>query len=271
MKVYISADMEGISGVVASSHISPGEKEYERFRKLMTAEVNAAIRGALAGGATLVVVNDAHAGMTNILVEELHPDAQLITGSPKPLSMMQGIEEGFDGAFFVGYHARAGTANAILDHTWTGIVVDLQVNGKPLGELGLNAALAGACGVPVVLVTGDQAIVEEARSLLSEVEGVAVKEGVGRNAARSLTPAVAQRLIEQAAERAVRARRAPLMIPPPLTLTVDFARSAHADMAELLPGSRRMGARRVEFCSNDWMTAYRAWHAMITLALSADR
>jgi D-amino peptidase len=234
----------------------------------MTAEVNAAVEGALAGGATLVVVNDAHGPMTNILIEELHPDAQLITGSPKPLSMMQGIEEGFDCAFLVGYHARVGTANAILDHTWTGIVMEVQLNGRPFGELGLNAGLAGACGVPVTLVTGDQAVTEEARSLLGDVEVVAVKQAVGRHAAKCLPPRTAQRLITQAAERAVRGRRDPLVIPPPLTLSVEFARSAHADMAELLPGSRRMGARRVEFRGADWVTTYKAWRAMITLALS---
>jgi D-amino peptidase len=266
MKVFISADMEGISGVVASPHVDPDHAEYQRFRKLMTGDVNAAIRGALAGGATLVVVNDSHADMRNILIEELHTDAQLISGSPKPLSMMQGIEEGFDAAFFVGYHACAGSPYAILDHTWSSIVYGVRVNEQPVGELGLNAGLAGWFKVPVILVTGDVTLADEAHSLLPEAEVIAVKQGVSRSAAKCLPPAVSQARIEQAAQRALRGRKAPLAIGPPLTLTVDFTRTAHADMAELIPGSRRIGGRRLEYKTGDWVEMYRVWRAMVSLA-----
>jgi D-amino peptidase len=271
MKVFISADMEGISGVVASTHVDSQQAEYQRFRKLMTADVNAAIRGALAGGATLVVVNDAHGDMRNILIEELHPDAQLIAGSPKPLSMMQGIEEGFEAAFFIGYHACAGSPYAILDHTWSGIVYGVRVNDQPMGELGLNAGLAGWFKVPVVLVTGDMALADEAHALLTDAEVIAVKQGVGRSAAKCLPPAVSQARIEQAAQRALRGRKVPLIISPPLTLTVDFTRTAHADMAELIPGSRRIGGRRVEYKSGDWVEMYRVWRGMVSLASTVER
>jgi len=267
MKVYISCDMEGISGIVASKQTQMDGEEYKRAQKLMTGEVNAAIEGALAGGATQVVVNDSHGSMRNILIEELNPRAQLISGSPKPLSMMQGIDEGFDVAFFIGYHAQAGTAYSTLDHTYTGTVYQVSLNGQPVGETGLNAALAGYFGVPVVLVTGDKLLVEEAQALLGPVEGVAVKESCGRYAAKCLAPEEAHKLIRQAAERALSKRGAkPFVVEPPITLAIDFTSSAHLDMAELIPGSRRTGGRHIEYTHDDLLTVYKVWRAMLTLA-----
>lgn len=157
MRVYISVDMEGITGVVSPTQVRPGEREYERFRRIMTQEANAAIRGALAGGATQVVVNDSHGPMTNLLIEDLHSDARLVSGSPKPHGMMQGIGPGFDAAFFIGYHSRHGTAASVLDHTWSSAsIVDAEINGRSVCEGDLNAGLAGGDGVPVALVTGDE-------------------------------------------------------------------------------------------------------------------
>jgi D-aminopeptidase len=170
MNVLISVDMEGISGVVQTDHVSSTHKEYNRFRRLMTAEANAAVEGALAGGATQVVVNDSHGGMANILIEDLHPAAELISGSPKPFSMMQGIGPEVDAVFFVGYHGASGTAAATLEHTWTGCVVEACLSGQMVGETGLNAALAGSFDAPVVLVTGDRAVTEEAQALLGEID-----------------------------------------------------------------------------------------------------
>jgi len=265
MKVYISCDMEGISGVVAGAQTKRGEEEYKRFQKLMTAEVNAAIEGALAGGATEVVVNDAHGGMRNILIEELNPAARLISGSPKPFSMMQGIDGSFDVAFFIGYHAQAGAPYAVIDHTWTGLVYQVSLNGQPVGETGLNAALAGYYGVPVVLVTGDRVLVEEAHALLGDIETVAVKEGCGRYAAECLVPEVARQRIRAAAERAVRRGGRPFVIEPPITLTASFTASAHADMAELVPGSQRDG-RQLSFTADDYRQVYKAFRAMVYLA-----
>src|SRR3989454_7852192 len=163
MRVYISVDMEGIAGVVHESQTDPTTPafaaEYARFRRLMTAEANAAVEGALAAGATRVLVNDSHWFMRNLLAEELHQTAELVSGDPKPRSMMQGIDQqgGFDAALFIGYHARAGTRNAILDHTYADRIHDVRLNGKPVGELGLNAALAGGRGGPGALVSGDAA------------------------------------------------------------------------------------------------------------------
>jgi D-amino peptidase len=267
MNVLISVDMEGISGVVTTDHVTATHKEYDRFRKLMTADTNAAIEGALAGGATRVVVNDSHGGMANILLEELNPAAELISGSPKPLSMMEGIGPNVDAVFFVGYHSRMGTGGGVLAHTYAGsIVTELRLNGQAVGETGLNAAVAGAYGVPVVLVTGDRAVTEEARALLGDIETVAVKEGVGWKAARCLHPDVAHRQIREAAERAMRKRVAPFVVATPVEVRAVFQRLAQADIAALIPGSRRTDGLTLEFTAPDMETAYRTFRAMVALA-----
>src|SRR2546426_12634919 len=204
MRTYISIDMEGIAGVVHESQTAPTTPafaaEYGRFRRLMTAEANAAVEGALAAGATRVLVNDSHWFMRNLVAEELHQAAELVSGDPKPRSMVQGIEDGggggFDAALFIGYHARAGTRHPILDHTYADRIHEVRLNGKPVGELGLNAAFAGVHGVPVALVSGDSALAAEAKDLLGDgVATVVVKQAVGRHAAQSVAPAVACQMI----------------------------------------------------------------------------
>ena len=245
-------------------------EEYKRGQKLMTRELNAAIEGAFAAGASEVLVNDSHGSMRNILIEELNPAAQLISGSPKPLSMMQGIDGSlFDAAFFIGYHAQAGTAYSVLDHTYSGIVHQVSLNDQPVGETGLNAALAGYFGVPVVLVTGDKLLVEEASALLGTVEGVAVKESYGRYAAKCLAPEAVHNLIRQAATSALAKAKEgskPVVVEPPITLVVDFTSSAHLDMAELIPGTRRTGGRHIEYTHDDLLTVFKVWRAMLKLA-----
>ena len=265
MRVLISVDMEGVCGVVREEHVDASHKEYARFRKLMTAEANAAIEGALAGGATHVTVNDSHGPMTNILCEALNPAAELITGRPKPFAMMEGIGSDVDAVFFIGYHAASGTPSATLEHTWTGRLIEVRLNGQPVGELGLNAALAGAYGVPVVLVTGDHAVTQEARALLGDIETVAVKQSLTRTAARSVHPEVAQQRIRQAAQRALGSSVAPLVLPAPITLRLVLHRTVHADMAELVPGSRRADGRTVEWTGEDMVTTYRTFQAMASL------
>jgi len=164
MKVYISADMEGIAGIVHGEHVIRDGKEHERARKLMTQEVNAAIEGAIEAGAKSIVVNDSHGTMRNIIPEELHETAELITGSPKPFEMMQGIDSTFNAAFFIGYHAMKGSYLGVLDHSYHSRVIhDIILNNQRLGETGINAALAGYYNVPVILVTGDNIVTNEAR------------------------------------------------------------------------------------------------------------
>jgi D-amino peptidase len=266
MKLLISADMEGISGVVSWDHTSPQHQEYDRFRKLMTADVNAAIEGALAGGADQIIVNDSHGPMTNILIEELNPAAELISGSPKPFSMMQGIGSDVDAVYFVGYHACAGTAAAVLAHTWSGAIDSVHLNGQLVGETGLNAALAGMHRVPVVLVTGDQAVAAEARALLGEIETVVVKQSLACTAAQCLHPEVARERIRQAAERALGSTVEPFVIEPPITLRLAFQRVHQADRAETVPGSRRVDGLALEWTGDEMASLYHAFKAMTGLA-----
>lgn len=265
MKILISADMEGITGVVSQSHIDPSQAEYQRFRRLMTGDVNAAVEGALTAGATDIVVNDAHANMDNILIEELHPAARLISGSPKPLSMMQGIGPDVTAVFLVGYHARAGSEPAIHDHTWSGYIYSVMLNGRLIGEIGLNAALAGHFGVPVALVTGDQLATTEAREALDDVEVVTVKNAVGRTAAECLPPARTAEMIRAAAARALNRQREPFVVSLPITLKVEFMRSIQAEKAELIPGARRAAPRCVEWTGDDMIAVYRTWRALTNL------
>jgi D-amino peptidase len=271
MRVYISVDMEGIAGIVHEDQTNPVDPrcagEYSRGRRLMTAEANAAIEGALDAGATAVLVNDSHWHMRNLLAEELHEAAELLSGGPKRLSMMEGIETGFDAAVLIGYHARAGTARAILDHTYTDRVRDVRVNGRHLGELGLNAALAGSFGVPVAFVSGDRAATAEARELFGPAVGtVTVKDAMSRHAARSIAPAVARRQIRDGVAQALRQSHEPFTVATPATIEVDFTFSYQADYAELVPGSVRCGPLTVSYTHSDYRELFRAWRAMYNLA-----
>jgi len=271
MRVYISVDMEGIAGVSHEDQTDPIDPhhagDYNRFRRLMTNEANAAIAGALEAGAKAVLVNDSHWLMRNLLAEELNPAAELLSGGPKRLSMVEGIDGGFDAAMFIGYHARAGTRNATIDHTYTSRVYEARLNGEPVGELALNAAMAGVHDVPVALVSGDQALAAEARALLGDgIETVVVKEAVGRFATRSLAPSVACERIRSGAVSALRRKHKLLKIAPPIRLEVDFALTQMADMAELVPGSSRTGGRTVDYRGDDYREVFRAWRAMYNLA-----
>ncbi|HEU4828303.1 MAG TPA: M55 family metallopeptidase [Gemmatimonadales bacterium] len=271
MRVYISVDMEGIAGVVHEQQTDPVDPrfaaEYARSCRLMTGEANAAIEGALAAGASGVVVNDSHWLMRNLIAEELHEEAELISGNPKTLSMVEGIGGGFDALFFIGYHGRAGTARSTIDHTYTDRIYDVRVNGVPVGEMGLNAAVAGCFGVPVALVSGDQSVAAEAVETFGDhVETVVVKEAVSRHAARCLSPTEARRRIRAAAESTLRRPHPPYLARVPVTIETDFARTVHADMAELVPGSERIAARTVRYRHDDYREAFRAWRAMYNLA-----
>lgn len=278
MRVYLSVDMEGIAGVVHEDQTNPTDPrcagEYGRFRRLMTLEANAAIEGALAGGATRILVNDSHWSMRNLVAEELHPAAELLAGGPKTWSMMEGIDLGWDLAGFIGYHAKAGTQNAILDHTYTDRIMDVRLNGRSVGEFGINAALAGTFGVPVALVSGDKALAEEAKTLLGDgaPRCVVVKEAVSRHAARSVSPEKAQLMIGEAM-RDVVARTAkgdavgrPHVVASPTSIEIDFAQTNQADHAAMGPGYERKGPRTVGFKHDDYREVFRAFRAMFNLA-----
>lgn len=271
MRVYISVDMEGIAGVVHEDQTDPIDPrhaaEYARSCRLMTGEANAAIEGALAAGARAILVNDSHWLMRNILADELHEAAELLSGNPKALSMVEGIDEGFDALFFIGYHGRAGTARATIDHTYTDRIHEVRINGSPVGEMAINAAVAGYFGVPVALVSGDATVAAEARETFGDhVETVVVKQAVSRHAARCLAPAEARRRIRTAAQSALGRPHPPYVARVPVTIETEFARTVHADMAELVPGSERTAARTVRYRHEDYHEAFRAWRAMYNLA-----
>lgn len=271
MRVYISVDMEGIAGVVHEDQTDPTDPrhaaEYARSCRLMTGEANAAIEGALAAGAGIIVVNDSHWLMRNIIADELHEAAELLSGNPKALSMVEGIDDGFDALFFIGYHGRAGTARSTIDHTYTDRIHEVRINGSPVGEMAINAAVAGYFGVPVALVSGDASVAAEARETFGDhVETVIVKQAVSRHAARSLSPAEARRRIRAGAHSALGRPHLPYVARVPVTIETEFARTVHADMAELVPGSERTTARTVRYRHEDYREAFRAWRAMYNLA-----
>jgi len=269
MRVYISVDMEGITGVAVGKHVQPAEKDYDRFRRLMTRDVNAAIEGALAAGATDVVVSDGHGPMTNVLVEDLHPAARLMSGSNKILAQLEGIDKGFDAAFFVGYHVREGGGDGILNHTFIGrIIYEVRINGEPADEALINAGLAGACGVPVALVTGDSAVCADAQRRLPGVVVAPVKEAVDQYTGLSLTPEKSHALIRQRAQEAVEAVRGGRIhsyrVPSPVTFEVDFKRTAPAHMATLFPGVQRRGPRTIAITDADYLRAFKQfWGSLI--------
>src|SRR5688500_12681763 len=220
LKVFISVDMEGLAGVVTASDVSPSGPDYAHFRAIMAAEANAAIDGAFRAGATDVLVRDSHGSKQNLLPGDLDPRARLLRGSSTgPRNMMEGIDSTYAAVVFIAYHAKAGTPNAILEHTSTGNVVDFAINGVSLPEGGYNALVAGLVGVPVVFVSGDRAIVEQLRGLLGPIEGVAGKEERG-DASLGLSPAAAQEEIRKGVEQAVRnrARMKPFRVAGPYTM-----------------------------------------------------
>jgi D-amino peptidase len=272
MKILIAADMEGATGVVHWDHVDPGHDEYKRFRRLMTADVNAAIRAAFDGGAEQVKVVDGHAHKRNVLIEELDARARLYSGGPVSLAMVHGVQSDVDTAMFIGYHARAGSQNAILDHTWSSkSVSNLWLNDRLVGELGLNAAVCGHFGVPILLVSGDQSVSAEATELLGDVETAVVKWAEGRMGAECLPPQETETLIYDAAIRAVQRFEAgqspaPLRLSTPVRLAVEFTRSEMADQATLLPGAERTAARRIEYTASDTLIAYRAFQVLVVLA-----
>ena len=196
MKILIASDMEGITGVTNWDQVTPGHPEYARFRKLMTGDVNAAVRGAFAAGADEVVVADGHWNGSNILIEELDARARLNSGSPAPFAMMQGIDQNVDGVFFIGYHARQGSQEAVLDHTWSNTCVsNVWLNEMIAGEYTLNAALAGHFNVPVLMISGDQTVCAQAKEQIGALETAVVKQATGHFSAECLPPEVSQKLI----------------------------------------------------------------------------
>lgn len=270
MKVFLSVDMEGITGVVGELETDPekGGDAYDANRHRMTREANAAIEGCLAAGAQEILVADSHWNFDNLIPEDLHEAATLLRGKPRTFSMLQDLDGSFAAAMFVGFHARAGTPRAILDHTFTGRIRSVEVHGQEVGETGINAFLAGFYEVPVVLVTGDAAVCAEARTLLPWIRTAQVKEAVSSGAARHLHPKRAADLIRREAESALRNvdQASALQAETPVGMAVEFKGTEHADLAEVTPGVTRVGGTRIEFTAPDFREAFRTFYAAVALS-----
>jgi D-amino peptidase len=257
-KVYISVDMEGISGISGDDQLSSSGAEYGRSRKLMAEDANAAVRGAFAGGATDVLVNDSHGGQRNLLPEDLDPRARLISHSFKPYGMMQGLDDSFDAVIFVGYHAKASTPAGLFAHTGSGVVADVEVNGRSVGEGGLNTLLAAFFGVPVVLVTGDDVAVAEVRGVATGARGVVVKKALNVRAVELRPLPAARADIEKEAREAVAAAaRIPPQRQGPFRVRMRFHDTLIPDIAEAFPSIERVAPDAVAYSSDTMPAAYR--------------
>ena len=256
-KVFISVDMEGISGISGSDQLSAAGPEYNRSRKLMADDANAAIRGARAGGATEIVVNDSHGSMRNLRLEDLEPGARLISHSFKRSGMMEGLDDTFDAAIFIGYHAQAGSTNGLFAHTGSGVVGDVRVNGRSLGEGGLNTMVAAWYGVPVVLVTGDDVAVKQVGAVATEARTVAVKRAINPRAVDLRPLKDVHDEIEAAAKEGVgRARRFAPKRESAYKVEVQFRETFIPEVAENLTGMQRTTPDTIAFSADSMPRAY---------------
>ena len=267
MKILISVDIEGVAGVVHPDDGKLQGEEYQRARRWMTAEANAAIAGAKDAGAKSIVVADAHGQMRNLLIEELIEDeiVQIVRGSPRPLGMVNGVDEECAAALFIGYHAMEGTANGVLAHSYSGrSIQEMRLNGMPVGELGFNAAICGAFGVPVIFVSGDERLAAEVGQQLPLAETVVTKWGVGAYAARNLHPRESCRQIragvEDALERLPQLTRSMstrgqlfLQLERPIRYEVIYKRSSFGDHVAHIPRLERLAGNHVAYESDDFL------------------
>ncbi|MBC7361990.1 MAG: M55 family metallopeptidase [Candidatus Aminicenantes bacterium] len=266
-KIYISVDMEGIAHIV-NAQTSPGQFDYERGRRLMTAEVNAAIEGCLAAGAGEIIVSDSHGNAQNIIPEELNEAAYLIRSFPRPLLQMEGIDSRFDGVIFIGYHPKEGTPEANLSHTiWGTKFAEIRVNGRPVSEALFNAAVAGHFGVPVILVCGDQNVVREAKENFGDIETVMTKESIGFLSAKSPHPKVVCAEIRQKAERAVKRIKEfkPYVVQKPVKLDLVFKNIFDAETTAYLPWVKRTEGKAIQVEFADMLAANRFITALFAI------
>lgn len=254
LKLYISADMEGVVGTVTGDQLGPAGFEYQRYREFMTQEVLAAIRGAKAAGVTEILVSDSHGNGENLLIELLPDDVTVVRSWPRPLMMMQGIDSTFDAAILLGYHAGTTYPEGVRAHTISSArLADVRLNGRSVPEAGLSAAIAGHFGVPVVMISGDDAAVAEARALLGDIEGAVVKWNYGFHSARTLTPQAAYALIEARTQAALRRRAAfrPFVLSTPVTLDVRFKNYRPVQVLAYLPIVERPDAHSIRYVGPD--------------------
>jgi D-amino peptidase len=276
MRVYVSTDMEGTAGIVDWAQCVGDGPEAAAGRELLLAEVNAAIDGALAAGATEIVVNDSHSVMRNLSPERLRGQATYISGSHKPLYMMEGLDSSFDAIFFVSYHGSMGGDPAVLSHTYNPrAVAEVRLNGRVVGESGVNALVAAHYGVPIVLVTGDQTACEETVAVVPRVETAVVKKSITRFAASSLHPEVARDLIKAAAGRALSSLSGATApdVPVPSALEVTWRTADMAEMATWIRGVERVSPRVTRAADTDRLRLFRTFitSVLLTRGIAMER
>jgi D-amino peptidase len=250
LRVFISADMEGVAGAVSGEQLGTAGFEYQRFREFMTAEVLAAIEGARAAGATSIVVADAHGNMQNLLIERLPDDVRLVRGSGRPLGMMHGLDSTFHAVVFIGYHSATTNPRGVRAHTFASArYTSVSLNGQLMAESTYNAALAGHFGVPVVAISGDDAAVQELQAVIPQVAGAVVKTAIGFHAAETYTPAAAQALIREAVRTGVQRRQQiqPYRVASPYRLELGFKNYRAAEILAYLPIVERTGSHSIRY------------------------
>jgi D-amino peptidase len=268
MKVYISVDMEGIACVTHPDHIRSDGGSYQEARKWTTAEANAAIEGAFEAGGMEIVVADGHGKMHNLIPDELHQDVTLVQGVPRPLLMMEGLDETFDAAMFIGYHARAGNPFGTLAHSFSGSTVhEVRLNQEPVSEALFNAAIAGEFDVPVVLISGDDKLAEEIEEKLPWIERVVTKWSLSSSSARNLSPKASQAKIRTAAKTALEdiANKKSFKLPPPIQFEVDFKSPMQAFLVSDIPGVEKRSGVSVSYSCSDMLETIRIWRLMLNV------
>ncbi|OZI45441.1 aminopeptidase [Bordetella genomosp. 5] len=268
MKILISTDIEGVAGVFHHEQVRAGNGEYERARAWMTAEANAAVQGAIAGGAEEVLVNDSHGGFRNLLPDLIDERARLVLGKPRYLGMMGGLEEQCDAVFMIGYHSRS-QGRGILAHTINSFAfARVWVNGMELGEAGLYGALAGELGVPVILASGDDVFIEETRPIFPQAQWVQTKVAHGLSAGVTLSPAASRRAIAQAAETAVRniGQAVPFVVPGPIECRLQTQTAALADLFCMWPTLTRVDGVTLQFTVENMQAAIRTLNSLAAMS-----
>ena len=254
LKIYISADMEGIAGAVTADLLGPSGFEYERFRGFMTAEVNAAIDGARTAGATEILVSDSHGNGENLFIEQMPSDVMIVRSWPRELAMMEGIDESFDGVIFIGYHASTANTRGVRAHTMSSAnVTDLRLNGMSMAEGSMNAAIAGQFGVPVIMVSGDDVAVAETQVIVGDMEGAVVKWAKGFHSALTLTPEAAREVIRTRAASAVSRidEFEPYILDTPIEVELSLKHYQPVELLAYLPNIERVNSHTVRFIAQD--------------------
>lgn len=254
LKIYISADMEGIAGSVTEQQLGPGGFEYERFREFMTAEVNAAIDAARAAGATEILVSDSHGNGQNLLIDKMPNDVMIVRSWPRELSMMDGIDETFDGVIFIGYHASTSNTRGVRAHTMSSAnVTELRLNGTVMSEGSMNAAIAGQFGVPVIMISGDDVAVAETQVIVGDMEGAVVKWARGFHSAKTLTPEAAREVIRTRAASAVSRidEFEPYVLKTPIEVELSLKHYQPVELLTYLPNVEQVDSHTIRFIAKD--------------------